>query len=332
MAQPDGQFHRLPVRPLPVIRYGRTPGKLYCQSVSSDPFTDLARTLGTFAEGLRTLLDANKAPSPGSPVDKEAAQETFAGEWGDHPSRDSFAPVLLTSFSCADHLAAAAEAIRTRHIIASPFTLIRSAAEAAGTACYVSERGIDPLERIRRSMNWRLDGLCQDIVMVRDFGIPGAAVKVAHLNSRIEAISRAGQSHGLTFKKAAKYTSAHLGDATPAAMTLIDQCASRTPGLGVTYQRLLSSVAHAKAHGIMRFLVRGTLIESDQPGQVLAPLNISAQDLARHLLIGPLCASTVVEHLGWFAGWDTDDICSLVIRMLHTWGRIAGVPYPGPGL
>jgi hypothetical protein len=70
-------------------------------------------------------------------------------------------------------------------------------------------------------------------------------------------------------------------------MKLIDQCASRTPKLGATYQRLLSSVAHAKAHGLMRFLVSGTLIESDQPGQVLAPINISAPDLAQHLMVGP---------------------------------------------
>jgi hypothetical protein len=300
--------------------------------VSSDPFTDLARTLGTFADGLRALLDANKTVSPGSPGDIEADQETYAGEWGDHPSRDSFAPVLLTSFSCADHLAAAAEAIRTRHIVASPFTLVRAAAEAAGTACYVSERGIGSLERIRRSMNWRLDGICQDVLMIRDFGIPEAALKVAHLNSRIGAIGRAGVSHGLTFKKAAGIKSARLGDETPSAMTLMDQCASKTPRLGATYQRLLSSVAHAKAHGLMRFLVTGTLIESDQPGQVLAPINISARDLARHLLVGPLCASTLVEHLGCFAGWGIDEMSPLVIRMLHAWGRIAGTPYPGADL
>jgi hypothetical protein len=82
----------------------------------------------------------------------------------------------------------------------------------------------------------------------------------------------------------------------------------------------------------MRFLVTGTLIESDQLGQVLAPINISARDLARHLLVGPLCASTLVEHLGCFAGWGIDEMSPLVIRMLHAWGRIAGTPYPGADL
>jgi hypothetical protein len=70
--------------------------------VSSDPFADLAQTLAIFADGLRALLDTNKVQSPGSPAAKEASQETYAGDWGDNPSRDSFAPVLLTSFSRAD--------------------------------------------------------------------------------------------------------------------------------------------------------------------------------------------------------------------------------------
>jgi hypothetical protein len=223
-------------------------------------------------------------------------------------------------------------AIRTRHILVSPFTLTRAASEAAATACYVSESGITPLERIRRSMNWRLDGMSQDAIMLRDFHIPEAASEVARLNVRIDAIGRSGESYGLTFKKPAGFKPARLGEETPSAMALIDQCASRTPKLGATYQRLLSSVAHAKAHGLRRFLTSGTLIESGQPGQVLAPINMKTRDFARHLIVGPLCASTLVEHLAWSAGWDVNEISPLVIKMLHAWGRIAGVPYPGPEL
>jgi hypothetical protein len=66
-------------------------------------------------------------------------------------------------------------------------------------------------------------------------------------------------------------------------------------------------------------------------GRVLYPLNTSAGDLARRLIVGPMCAATLVEHLGWFGGWDVDEQRALVLRMIHTWGRIAGYPYPGPG-
>jgi hypothetical protein len=40
--------------------------------------------------------------------------------------------------------------------------------------------------------------------------------------------------------------SAFLDVKQPSAMTLMDACASQTPGLGAAYQRLLSSVAHSK--------------------------------------------------------------------------------------
>jgi len=49
-------------------------------------------------------------------------------------------------------------------------------------------------------------------------------------------------------------------------------------------------------------------------------------------MAGPLCVSTLVENLRWFLGWDTEALDPDVIAMLHTWGRIAGVPYPGPEL
>ncbi len=59
-------------------------------------------------------------------------------------------------------------------------------------------------------------------------------------------------------------------------------------------------------------------------------MNLSAQDAALHLLAGPLCVSTLVEHLRWFFGWDTEALDPAVIAILRIWGRIAGVPYPGP--
>jgi len=58
--------------------------------------------------------------------------------------------------------------------------------------------------------------------------------------------------------------------------------------------------------------------------------NITASKAALDLLAGPLCASTLVEGLFPFFGWDMDLISPAVVRMLHTWGRIAGTPYPGP--
>jgi hypothetical protein len=61
-------------------------------------------------------------------------------------------------------------------------------------------------------------------------------------------------------------------------------------------------------------------------------MNVTARDLAPHLLAGPICASTLVERLRWFFAWHTDGIDPVVIRMLDKWGRVAGLPYTGPEL
>jgi hypothetical protein len=113
-------------------------------------------------------------------------------------------------------------------------------------------------------------------------------------------------------------------------MTLIAQCASRTSGVGATYQQLLSSVAHGQMHGLSRFLMRAPT--PAEPGKVIVQMNLSDRDAALHLLAGPLCASTLVEHLGWFFGWNTEALDPAAVAMLHTWGRIGGVPYAGPEL
>ncbi len=87
--------------------------------MSSDAFADLGRSLSQFAEGLRSLVDVNKRPAAGSPADKEASGEPYAGDWGGHPSRDVFATVLMTSWSCTDHLAVAGAVLEQHHGISS---------------------------------------------------------------------------------------------------------------------------------------------------------------------------------------------------------------------
>jgi hypothetical protein len=291
----------------------------------------MAHSLGGFGRALRKLLDARKRPAPGSPADKEASGEELAGQWGDHPSRDVFATVLLTSWSCADHLAGSAALIGDRRVLASPYTLVRAAAESAALACYLSAPTIDALERVRRNMNCRLDGFCEELNMMRSFTVPQAQAQIAHCEGQIAAIRRGAHHHGFEFHRQDRWHHpAYIGEKPPSAMKLIDLCASRTPGLGATYQRLLSGVAHAKVHMLSRFLMGAKIPDPARPGNMLTPVNTSAGVIAQQLLVGPLCASTLVEHLRWFAGWDTDELDPLVTQMLHTWGRIARVPYTGP--
>jgi hypothetical protein len=113
-------------------------------------------------------------------------------------------------------------------------------------------------------------------------------------------------------------------------MKLMDCYASATEGLGATHQRFLSSIAHSQLHGLTQFMMNAVSLGAEN-GMIMHSLNTTARSLAQRLIIGPMCAATLVGHLGWFAGWDIDDQRSLMVRMFHAWGRIAGVPYPGPG-
>ena len=296
--------------------------------MSSDAFADLGRSLEHFATALRDLVNACQRPADGSPADREAEGEPYAGEWSAHPCRDVFATVLMTTWSCADHLGAAGLVLRDQHGVPSLFSLTRGATEAASVACHLAAAGIDPLERIRRNMNRDLEGLWEDTRMLGEFGSPDTARLIARHAARTAAIMREGGRNGLAYIKPTPFRAGYLGRRPASAMQLIDQCASATAGLGATYHRVLSGVAHGQTHGLARFLMR--VPAAAEPGKVAVQMNITASSLAMQLLAGPLCASTLIECLRDWFGWDTAGVDPVVIRMLTTWGRVAGVKYPGP--
>src|ERR1039458_656721 len=99
--------------------------------MSSDAFADLGGSLRTVAEGLIQLVDANKRPAPGSPADKEADSEPFAGEWSTHHARDLAATLLMECWSCTDHLQTAGGVLAEHQAVAALYTLTRTGAETA---------------------------------------------------------------------------------------------------------------------------------------------------------------------------------------------------------
>jgi hypothetical protein len=308
--------------------------------VSSDPFTDLADSLEGFIAALRSLMTTSR-PGLGSRAFGEAAGKPYPGDWGEHPSRDVLAGgLLLLVWSCCDHLSAAVALLRGRTHIPSLYTLMRAAAEAAGSAYYLAAMDIDPLERVRRYMNWRINALCEENNMIRPICAPNsgteesvareAAAQVADNEEQIASIGRAGQHYGLKFQKQNGLSAAYLGAKPPSIIKLIDECSSESPGLGNLQYRHLSAVAHAQLHGLKRFLSREGIIKSDIPDQVFTQLEIKADVLALHLMVAPLCATGMAQRLCRFTNWDIDEVGPWITRMLATWGRIAGTTYPGP--
>jgi hypothetical protein len=305
-------------------------GVFYARRMSSDAFADLGLRLEHFAQALRELHNANKRPAPGSVADREARGEPYADEWGRHPSRDIFATVVLTSWSCADHLTGTAILLQAKRCIPSLFTLARGGAEAAVTACYLCEAGIDPLERVRRNMNCHLDGLCQELNMLRKFSHPGAQARIDQHEKQIEAVKQTALKRGFAFKPASRHLSAYIGEKPKSVMELMNDCAARTPGIGALTYQMFSGVAHAKLHGLSRFLVMNGEPPRGSEGGVSVEMNITAGEVAQQLFATMVCASTLANQMRYFLGWDTEQLDAAATRMHATWARIAGAPYDGP--
>jgi hypothetical protein len=295
--------------------------------VPADVIADLTEALEQFAQAFRGLLRDNQQSVDGSPAQTESTGEPFAGQWGSFPSRDVLATTLITAASCADHLVAAVSILRGRNSVFAPYTVMRAAAEAAAVGVYLTDATIDRRERLRRGINLRLDALCEQLSMISAFEGEAAARKAAWIRQRLADFEHAAIAHGFKYRKMdGPGRSAYLDKRQPAAMQLVDLAVDRNlPGLGVAYQRHLSSVAHGKLHGLTRFL---TPLQGDPPAHARASINVSAPTIALELLAGPVCAAALIDGLRWYAGWDASTLSQPTAAMLTIWGKVGGVPIP----
>jgi hypothetical protein len=202
--------------------------------MSSDPFADLASSTEAFAREFREFMTRNPRPAPGSPADKEAQGEPLAGDWGEHPSSDIFATTYLTATSCTDHLLGLADVLSSRNALFAACTLIRGAVEAAAVGCYLTDQDIGGRERVRRTMNYRLDAMCERIWLFTDMQGGYAAEKLTEIRQRIADFARGARQHDFAFRDMnGKGRAACIGPEQPKAMTLISPAVDKNmPQLG----------------------------------------------------------------------------------------------------
>ena len=242
-------------------------------------------------------MTRNPRPASGSPADQEAQGEPFAGDWGEHPSSDVFATTYLTATSCTDHLLGLADVLRARNALFATYTFTRGGLEAAALGCYLTDQDIDGRERVRRTMNYRLDAMCARAWLFTDMHGGYAAEKLDETKLRIADFARGARQHSFSFHHMKdKGHAAHIGPAQPAAMNLISLAVDKDmPELGWTYQRALSATAHSGVHGLARMLTPVSPNEG-RPGEALAAVNIDSRRLAVELVVGPLTAHKLERH------------------------------------
>jgi hypothetical protein len=287
--------------------------------MSSDPFADLARSLTDFARTFRDVITAYPLPASGSPAEREADGEPFAGDWAEYPSRDIFATTCLAVTSCTDHLLAIASVLSARISVFAAYTLTRAAADAAAIGCYLTDKEIDGRERLRRTMNYRLSSLCEQVWM-----------QAAQKEERVADFARSATANGFVFHRMdGRGRAAYLDRPQPSAMQLMSRAVDEeSPDVGVTYQRLLSAVAHSGLHGLAR-LLSPVAADDGRPGEALAAVNLDPQSLALELVVGPMTAHSLAAGIEWFGGSDMSSLYGLANRMLLTWARVAQLEAPG---
>ncbi len=291
--------------------------------MSSDPFADLASSTEAFAREFRGFMSRNPRPAQRSPAETEAHGEPFAGDWSDHPSSDVFATAYLAAASCTDHLLGLADVLKSRNAVFAAYTLARGAVEAAALGCYLTDRDIDGRERVRRTMNYRLDAMCERVWLFQDMRGEYAAGNLAETRQRISDFGRGARQHGFSFRDMnGRGRAACIGSEQPKAMTLIGLAVDKDmPELGRTYQRLLSATAHSGVHGLARMLTPVSPNEG-RPGEALAAINVDPRSLAVELVVGPLTAHGLARGIEWFTGCDMSDLHGPANQMLRTWSRI----------
>jgi hypothetical protein len=297
--------------------------------MSSDPFADLAHSTEAFATEFRAFMTRNPRPALGSPAEEEAQGEPFAGDWSDHPSSDIFDTTYLAATSCTDHLLGLADVISSRNALFAAYTLTRGAVEAAALGCYLTDQDIDGRERVRRTMNYRLDAMCERVWLFKDMHNEYAVEKLEETQRRISDFARAARLHNFSFHNMnGKGRAAHIGLEQPKAMTLISLAVDKdVPELGRMYQRLLSATAHSAVHGLARML-RPVSPNAGRPGEALAAVNKDPRSLAVELIVGPLTAHSLARGIEWFTGCDMSDLNGPANQMLRTWSRIGHVHGP----
>lgn len=312
--------------------------------MSSDPWRDLAESLVVFCDAFEAAAAAkDRGITPGSPADLESRTESLADEWSQTPCRDATLHATFLTTPVLDHLRGLASLLTSTSFLA-PATVARAAVEAAGQIVYLSEP-CDARERVRRAMNERLVDLTASkglaVVFAKheetqppQHGSEASAQDTVNRQAeRIERILRAAKNQEFKVHRGRQPHQAPYLEERPPTMTGLAELAistgARSKNLGTVYYKTLSAVAHSKSHGLMTHILDRIPDDPIAGTQMVRP-GISATDSARNLIAAPLASVAVVESLFPHVGWDIDLVRGQIVRMLHAWGRIANVPYPGP--
>ncbi|MGW5658366.1 hypothetical protein [Streptomyces humi] len=271
---------------------------------------------------------------PGSPAALELQDDDLAGEWGARPVQDAHLAAITPTSAVMDHLDALGVLFTSPSGLMASHTVARSALDIATKPWFLLEPGVDARERVRRYMNYRLQSLKEQSLMVGNDQSPGAEAARQHVRERTERILRAARHHGFSVKEKItdKMRPCYLGphrvpSTTEMASEIIAPGGSR---LGALLWRANSAVAHGQTHGLMMFYAEapGAPVTGPDDHFEYRQMQISPQEAALGCAGAPRAALAMLRRLYSHCGWPTDELEAAGRQTLETWHHIAGLPRP----
>lgn len=304
--------------------------------MSTDPWKDLSDSLVRLHDAHYRqhgkMVHQTTLYASGSPAALECASEPYAGAWGSKPTLTAVTDLLLPVAGVMDHLLAVATLLTGPASVYAPFTVARSVIEISAQTWYRLEPDIGAEERTLRHVNSRLRSLWEQAQLVSKDESPEARTQRDHAHRRMDEIVAAARARNIPARgRGDGRRPPSLGNGHKGTLGLADECISSTvPGLGSTYWRLLSSMAHGQQHGLVQAFAaavdsRAPVVEGASVGQ----LSLSAQQAALRAAGAPLACIAMLDRLYTYLGWDDTEMQSATQALLITWSRIGQIPQPG---
>lgn len=302
--------------------------------VTTDAWHVLSRSLQMLRKEFDNTYDRhNGLAAPGSPGSVELCEDRgLAGEWGARPVHDAHLAAISPVIAVMDHLDSLGLLFTSPGGLMASHTVARGALDIATQPWFLLEPGIDARERVRRHMNYRLQSLKEQSLMVGDLGAsPDAQRHLQHLRERTEQILRAARHHGFSVKGkiADKFRPCYLGSCpAPSTTGLAGQIVA--PGgspLGTLLWRATSAVAHGQAHGLMMFCADAPGAPGTGPEDhfVYRQLQFSPQEAAQRCAGAPLATLSMLRRLYAHCGWPAVNLESVGSDLARAWLHISGM-------
>lgn len=212
-------------------------------------------------------------------------------------------------YTVVDDLLAVATLIQDGQRLRAPITLSRSVLEAAAVGCFLTDKQVQPKERLRRTLNLQLSQLKESANEVRDHE--------DEFNYEKELLELLEYAAFTDFAVPRYKPAGHQppviatpdGPRTDSARAMVDQVLPG--GVGLTMWRSLSAVAHSRESGMVL------------PDQYSLPHKVQvwqrAKAVAWHTLPALLVTQELVRRLGPYLGWDCHDWLEGFEQVVQEW-------------